>query len=102
MKNNENKTLEQLQAELEQAQKAYDLMKKEVAQKEAEEVARKKTELAEKKDKRRKEIEEVGRHYHTLIKQFIKDYGSYEYSGKDEDDDIFSFIFGEKPWRFFF
>lgn len=99
MKDNENKTLEQLKAELEQAQQAFDAAKKLAEQKEKEEAERKKAELAAEKSKRKKEIEEAKNHYCTLIKQYIADYGSYTY--ESEDDDNFNFLFGSKPWRFF-
>lgn len=102
--NNEKKSLEQLKAEMEQAQKAYDDAKKEIVRKEAEEADRKKAELALNKEKRKKEIKDVEKHYHDLVKQYIKDYGSYDatYSYNEEDsDDMLNFIFGSKPWRFF-
>lgn len=103
MKTNENKTLEQLKAELEQAQQAFDVAKKLAEQKEKEETERKKAELAAEKNKRKEEIKEAENHYRTLVKQFIKDYGSYDatYSYNEEDDNILNFIFGSNPWRFF-
>ena len=103
MKTNENKTLEQLKAELEQAQQAFDIAKKLAEQKEKEEAERKKAELAAEKNKRKEEIKEAENHYRALVKQFIKDYGSYDatYSYDDEDDNPINFLFGSKPWRFF-
>lgn len=99
MKTNESKTLEQLKAELEQAQKAFDAAKKLAEQKEKEEAERKKAELAAEKDKRKKEIEAARNCYLALIKQYIADYGSYTY--ESEDDDNFNFLFGSKPWGWF-
>lgn len=102
--NNENKTLEQLRAELEQAQKVCGDIQKNIAQKETEEANRKKAELNAQKNKRKKEIEEAAKHYQTLIKEFIKDYGSYtaNYSIDNNDEiDTLSFLFGSKPWKFF-
>ena len=103
MENNENKTLEQLKAELEQAQKAFDAAKKLAEQKEAEEAERKKAELAAEKVKRKKDIEEVESHYINLVRQFIKDYGSYDVSRSynNDDNNFISFLFGNTPWRFF-
>lgn len=103
MKTNENKTLEQLKAELEQAQQAFDAAKKLAEQKEKEETERKRAELAAEKNKRKEEIREAENHYRALVKQFIKDYGSYDatYSYDDEDDNLINFLFGSKPWRFF-
>ena len=103
MKDNEKKSLEQLKVEMEQAQKAYDDAKNEIARKEAEEAKLRKEKLAAEKNKRKEEIKEAENHYRALVKQFIKDYGSYDatYSCNEEDDDILNFVFGSKPWRFF-
>ena len=99
MKDNEFKTLDQLEAELEAAKKQYEDAQKSVTKKKAEEADRKKAELDAEKNKRKKEIEEAKNHYCALIKQYIADYGSYTY--ESEDDDNFNFLFGSKPWRFF-
>ena len=102
MANKEEKTLEQLQAELEQAQKAFDTAKKLAEQKEKEEAERKKVKLEVEKDKRKKEIEEAEKHYHDLVRQFIKDYGSYSINHSyNDDNDFISFLFGSKPFKFF-
>lgn len=103
MKDNEFKTLDQLKTEMEQAQKAYNDAKNEIARKEAEEAKLRKEKLAAEKNKRKEEIKEAENHYRALVKQFIKDYGSYyaTYSCNEEDDDILNFVFGSKPWRFF-
>ena len=103
MKDNEFKTLDQLKTEMEQAQKAYNDAKNEIARKEAEEAKLRKEKLAAEKNKRKEEIKEAENHYRALVKQFIKDYGSYDatYSYNEEDDNILNFIFGSKPWRFF-
>lgn len=103
MKDNEFKTLDQLKTEMEQAQKAYNDAKNEIARKEAEEAKLRKEKLAAEKNKRKEEIKEAENHYRALVKQFIKDYGSYDatYSCNEEDDDILNFVFGSKPWRFF-
>lgn len=60
-------------------------------------------ELADNKEARKNEIESVAKHYQTLVKDFIKDYGSYDvircYDGEDEDE--LPIFFGSKPWRMF-
>lgn len=97
---NKEKTLEQLQEELIQAQKAYDAAKKLDEQKRKEEAERKKAELAAVKEKRKNEIKEAEKHYHDLLRQYIKDYGRYEDSYSYEDgDDCFSFLFGSHPFK---
>ena len=102
MANKEGKTLKQLKEEFEQAQKAYNDKREELARKEAEEAERKKAQLEAEKSKRKEEIEKVKEHYLDLIQQYIKDYGKYEFdcSYKD-DDDFISFLFGHTPFRFF-
>ena len=99
MVKNEEKTLEQLTEELIQAQKAYDAKKEEIIKKEAEEAERKKAELALAKDKRKKEVDDAIHHAIELIKAYNEDYGSYSLA--DHFNDL-SFLFGSKPWRFFF
>lgn len=102
MTNKENKTLEQLKAEAESARRAYEGAKKLAELKEKEEAERKKVELVAAQTKRKKEIEEAEKHYHDLVRQYIKDYGEYEMSYSYEDgDDFLSFLFGSKPFKFF-
>ena len=102
MTNKEDKTLEQLQADAEKARKAYEDAKKLAELKEKEEVERKKAELIAAQAKRKKEIDEAEKHYHDLVRQYIKDYGEYETSCAYEDgDDFLSFLFGSKPFKFF-
>ena len=99
---NKEKSLEELKKELEQAQEAYDLKQKEIALKEAEAAERKRAELEAEKNKRKEEIEKAKRHYLDLIQQYIKDYGRYEFDcSYNEDEDFLSFLFGNKPFRFF-
>lgn len=102
MANKEDKTLEQLKAELEKAQKTYEAVKKLTEQKEKEEAERKRAELAAERDSRQKEIEEAEKHYLSLIKKFIEDYGNYEMTNSYEDsNDFISFLFGSHPWKLF-
>ena len=83
---NKEKTLEQLQEELLQAQKAYDIAKKLDDQKKKEEEERKKAELAAGKEKRYQEIKEAEKKLIELKKAFIEDYGSYYYVSSHDDD----------------
>ena len=77
IKISENKSLEQLKTEAEQAQKVYEDAKKAVAQKEAEEAERKRIELAVTKERREAELEEVGKKFEELLISYNKDYGPY-------------------------
>lgn len=98
----ENKSLEELQEELKEAKNAYELIKKRTEQKEKEEAERKQAELAAERDKRKKEIEKAEKHYHDLVRQFIKDYGSYSINRSyNDDDDFISLLFGSKPFKLF-
>lgn len=72
------KTLEQLYAELEQAQAAYELAKKFAEQKEKEEAERKRAELAAVKEKREAEIAEAESKLEELLVAYNKDYGVYK------------------------
>lgn len=83
MVNKETQTLEQLKAQYEQAQKVYEDAKKEFVRKEAEEAERKKAKLAEDKAKREEEVKEAEKHYLTLLKAFIDDYGAYRNTRQD-------------------
>lgn len=83
---NKEKTLEQLQEELLQAQRAYDIAKKLDDQKKKEEEEKKKAELAAVKEKRYQEIKEAEKKLIELKKAFIEDYGSYYYVSSHDDD----------------
>ena len=99
---NKEKTLEQLQEELLIAQKAYDDAKRLDLKKKKEEAEKKKADLAAAKEQRKKEVKEAEKHYRNLLKQYIKDYGTYEDSYSYEDgDDCFSFLFGSHPFKIF-
>ena len=74
----ENKSLEQLKTEAEQAQKVYEDAKKAVAQKEAEEAARKQAELIATREMREAELEEAGKKFEELLIAYNKDYGPYK------------------------
>lgn len=96
------KTLEQLYEELQEANKAYELAKQLDERKKKEEAAKKKAELAAVKEERKQEVKEAEKHYRDLLRQYIKDYGSYEGSYSYEDgDDCFSLLFGSHPFKIF-
>ena len=102
MAKKEEKTLEQLKAEAELAQAAYELAKKEAEQKEFEEAQRKKAKLEAEKEKRRQEIEEAEKHYQDLVKKYVEDYGQYEVNHSYKNgDDFISLLFGSNPLKLF-
>ena len=94
------KTLEQLQAEFEQAQKAYEEAKKLAEQKAKEEAELKRLELAKVKETRKKEVDDAIAHAFELLNAYTEDYGSYRYEEGDRIKD-FSIAFGRNPFRLF-
>ena len=94
MKDNEFKTLDQLEAELEAAKKQYEDAQKSVTKKKAEEADRKKAELALMKEKRRMEIEDTEKKLNELYTAYLKDYGSIEWrmSNSEDDDGLLSHL----------
>lgn len=92
---NKEKTLEELKVEAELAQKAYEAAKKLEEKKKKEEADRKRAELELVKEARRAEIEKAEKHYKTLIKNYIKDYGSYQVTRSYDEGDDFPFLFGK-------
>ena len=95
------KTLEQLQEELAQAQKAFEIAKKLTEQKEKEEAERKRAKLAKVKENRKKEVDDAITHAFELLNAYTEDYGSYNYEEGDRIKD-FSIVFGRNPFRLFF
>ena len=86
-----NKTMEELRAEFEQAQaevvqaqRAYTAAQKLLAQKEAEEAAKREKELMTKKEARYKELIGAGEAYRNLLKAYLDDYGTL-YTTSDMD-----------------
>ena len=88
----EKKTLEQLKAEAEKAQKAYDNAMLALAKKEKEEAELKEAKLAAEKEKRRKEIQDLEDKLLELQSAYIRDYGSYYTAKSYEKDGITSFF----------
>ena len=80
----ENKSLEQLKTEAEQAKKAYEILQKTIRQKEAEEAERKKAKLESEKEARYKEIEEAENRLAELIKAYLEDYGTIKLNRSDK------------------
>lgn len=94
MKDNEFKTLDQLEAEFEVAKKQYEDAQKSLNKKKAEEADRRKAELALMKEKRRMEIEDTEKKLNELCTAYLKDYGSIEWrmSNSEDDDGLLSHL----------
>lgn len=67
--------------------------------KKKEEEQKKAEKLAAEKDARYQEIEEVKNHYHTLLKEYIKDYGALTIK---TDFSEWEPIFNSEPWHLWF
>ena len=67
--------------------------------KKIEERKRKKAELALEKEMRTKEVDDAWTNYVTLLKAYVKDYGSYSMSTGDSDDTLLS-VGKMMPWWF--
>lgn len=86
MKN--EKTLEQLQEELETAKKAYEFIQKKFSEKEKEEREQAEAKLAAEKESRYAEIKKIEKKRSELIRAYIKDYGSYNTTRAHNEDGI--------------
>lgn len=93
----DNKSLEQLKVEAEQAKKAYEILQNTIKQKEAEEAELKKAKLESEKEARYKEIEEAGNKLVELIKAYLEDYGTIKLNRSDKSIDSWPPI-----WRHLF
>ena len=67
--------------------------------KKREEEDRKKAELALAKENRKKEVEDAMDNCRELIKAYVKDYG---FISINNDPDIWSSGFGNRPWHWWF
>ena len=70
-------TIEELEKEYAEITKEYQLIEEELKKKKQEEKDRKTAQLAADQEKRKKEVDEAFEKYYTLIKEYIRDYGSY-------------------------
>lgn len=77
---NEEKTLKELQAELEAAKKAYELIQQTYNKKEAEEAEAKKAKLKAEKDARYKEVIDAYENFEELREKYVEDYGSFTFT----------------------
>jgi ABC-type transporter Mla subunit MlaD len=70
-------TIEDMRKQLQEAQKRADELRENLNKAVQEEEDRKKAQLALEKENRKKEVDEAYENYHTLLKAYIKDYGTY-------------------------
>ena len=70
-------TIEDMRKQLQEAQKRADELRENLNKAVQEEEDRKKAQLALEKENRKKEVDEAYENYNTLLKAYIKDYGTY-------------------------
>jgi hypothetical protein len=95
--NNEIKremTLEELEAEYAKKMAKCENMRLQIEQKKREEDDRKKAQLALDKEKRKNIIDEKEKELAGLIREYIKDYGSFNtHYYSDDERDVFSYLY---------
>lgn len=89
-------TTEELAKACEEAKKNYEAISEQLTKALKEEEDKKKAQLALEKENRKNEVDKAFENYYTLLKAYIKDYGSYR--NLPSHDDWFSNPF----WKGFF
>lgn len=92
-------TIEELEKEYEKLNKQRDNVSRVLQERKKAEEEKKKAALEAEKTKREKEVKDAINNAIELIKKYTEDYGSFSIT--DSVNDL-SFLFGSKPWRFFF
>ena len=78
-------TIEELKKMKEDASKEYETISEMLRQKEKEEEDRKKAELTLNKEARKKELDDAIENARKLLQKWMKDYGSYGFSGNTNE-----------------
>ena len=86
-------TLAELEAEYAKKMAKCETMRLQIEKKKKEEEDRKKAQIGLEKEKRKKVIEEKEKELAGLIRDYIKDYGTYALNHTDENDDVFSYLY---------
>ena len=76
---NEEKTLKELQAELETAKKAYELIQQKVNAQQKAEAEERAAKLKAEKDDRYKEVIDAYENFEELREKYVDDYGSFTF-----------------------
>ena len=97
MENKKDLTVEELQQQCEEAKKNFETLNKQLKKAQQDEEDRRKAKLALEKENRKNELEEAFNKYMSLLKAYIKDYGSYHTTYPDNLDLLF-----DKAWKSFF
>ena len=85
MANKKDLTIEELKQACDEARDNFKTLNDQLNKAIKEEEDRKKAELALEKETRRKEVDEARDKYFTLVKEYIKDYGSYTTVSRTQD-----------------
>ena len=98
MTNKDNKSLEELKEELEQAKKVYEYIQQSYEKKEKEETEKRKAKLEAEKTDRRKKVDEAFKQYNKLLQAYLDDYGTYSCATDEGVCDLFSSKFWNSIW----
>ena len=86
-------TLKELEMEHAKMLAECEKVRQKIEQKQKEEDDRKKAQLGLEKEKRQKAIEEKEKELISLVRDYIKDYGSYGMKRNEDNDDVFSYLY---------
>ena len=90
--------IEELKAQCLEAEKNYKDLQSQLAKAEKEEKEQRAAKLAQERDSRKKEVDEALATCKALLREYMRDYGTYFCSS---DDDIFD-MFNSKFWNAIF
>ncbi len=83
-------TIEELEAQYKLAEEKRNAIKQQIEEKKQEEKELREAQLALEKDARKKEVDEALATYKTLLRAYMRDYGTYFYTSNDDTFDMFS------------
>jgi chromosome segregation ATPase len=89
-------TIEELQKKCEEAKKNFECLNGLLEEKKKEEKELREAQLAEEADARKKEVDDALEKYKTLLRAYMRDYGSYAYVSNDNHN-----IFDSKFWNYY-
>lgn len=92
-------TIEELEKEYAKITEERQNLEKVLKQKKQDEEDRKIAQLAFEKEKRKKEVDEAFEKYYTLIKEYVRDYGSYSTTTSNTVDSKYLL---NNPWAWWF
>lgn len=83
-------TIEELESQYKLAEEKANAIRQQIEHKKKEEKERRYAQLALERDHRKNEVDEALETYKTLLKAYMRDYGSYVYASNDSTFDMLS------------